>query len=228
MLTCGRDKDATRSQPAPSISAEGALIDEWCASAAATLWAEYVTARDAWGPPLMYYIPLSANDARLRDAYFKARAALAAWLIGCSERGEIELWARPGSRIEDTRLIPPSAVRALTVDYKKRTAEGPPGEGLPRLYDMRVRQAATASPSVKRWRKPPPANAIEVAALAVAKTFAPANPPTQPEWWKAFNAQLGEDGPVPRKVALRALADWAPHLQRQPGQTQRTKSNRRS
>ena len=148
-MASGRDKDATRGQPAPSVSPEGILIDEWCASAVAALWADYVAARGAWGPPLMYYIPLSADDARLQGAYFRARAALAAWLIGCSERGEIELWARPGNRIEDARLIPPSAVRALTVDYKKRTAEGPPGEGLPRLYDVRVRQAAAVSASAQ-------------------------------------------------------------------------------
>jgi hypothetical protein len=79
-----------------------------------------------------------------------------------------------------------------------------------------------ASPPAQRWQKPPPRDVLEAAALAVAKTYQPDDPPTQAEWWKALNAQLGAD--VTRKVALRALVDWAPQWQRQRGQ----KRNRRS
>jgi hypothetical protein len=79
-----------------------------------------------------------------------------------------------------------------------------------------------ASSPAQRWQKPPPRDVLEAASLAVAETYQPDDPPTQAEWWKALNAKLGE--PVTRKVALRALADWAPQLQRQRGQ----KRNRRS
>jgi hypothetical protein len=79
-----------------------------------------------------------------------------------------------------------------------------------------------ASPPIQRWQKPPPRDALEAAALAVAETYQPDDPPTQAGWWEALNAELGER--VTRKVALRALADWAPQLQRQRGQ----KRNRRS
>jgi hypothetical protein len=74
----------------------------------------------------------------------------------------------------------------------------------------------------KRWTKPPSATVIETAALAVAKIYQRGDPPTQAEWWAALNTELGK--PVPRKVALGALADWAPQLQRQRGQ----KPNRQS
>ena len=228
-----RDKRATWSQPAPSISAEGVLIDEWCASAAATLWADYVAARDAWGPPLLAYYPLSADDARLSEAYFKARAALAAWLIGCSERGEIELWARPGSRIEDARLIPPSAVRALTVDYKKRTAEGPRGEGLPRLYDVRVRQAAAASApaaSPAPLEPPLPAKTVSVAALRAALRDAvqaivdehPPNclPPDDKTFHREVETRLGVQ--LPRDRVLAARDKVAPRFKRRVGRPRKS------
>ena len=76
-------------------------------------------------------------------------------------------------------------------------------------------------PPVERWRKPPPLAAIETAARAVVKNYQPDNPPTQAEWWAAFNAKLGE--PATRAVALKALGDFAPQLKRTPGQ----KPNRR-
>jgi hypothetical protein len=158
LAVTGRDKDATRTaQPTPSISTEGAPIDEWCASAAAALWADYVAARAAARAAaqaaerdfaaLRRWTPSLLRDAgqrnKVRD---EAHSALGAWLADRSERGEIELWGRPGGRIEDSKLIPPSAVRVLEFDYDKRTASG---EGLPLLYDLRVRQAATASASAQ-------------------------------------------------------------------------------
>jgi hypothetical protein len=82
--------------------------------------------------------------------------------------------------------------------------------------------AGAAHPPVKRWRKPPSPAAIKTAARAVAKTYQPDDPPTQAEWWTRLNAELGE--PVTRKVAFGALTNWAPQLQRRPGQ----KPNRRS
>jgi hypothetical protein len=151
LVMAGRDKDATRTvQPAPSVPTEGASIDEWCASAAPALWVGYVAAqaatRDFAG--LRRLMPSALRDdewqrIKLRD---QAHSALGAWLADSSERGEIELWGRPGGRIEDSRLIPPSAVRVLKFDYEKRTASG---EGLPLLYDVHVREAATASASAQ-------------------------------------------------------------------------------
>jgi hypothetical protein len=153
LAVTGRDKDATRAQPAPSISTEGIPIDEWCASAAAALWADYVAAQATTSSfaALHRYMPSALRDDEWHRIGVRneARSALGAWLADRSERGEIELWARPGSRIEDARLIPPSAVRVLKFDYEKRTAAG---EGLPLLYDVRVREAATASASVQ-WAR---------------------------------------------------------------------------
>jgi hypothetical protein len=153
LAVTGRDKDATRTQPAPSISPEGVPIDEWCASAAAALWADYVAAQAATSgfAALHRYMPSALRDDEWHRITVRneARSALGAWLAERSERGEIELWARPGSRIEDARVIPPSAVRVLKFDYEKRTASG---EGLPLLYDVRARQAATASASVQ-WAR---------------------------------------------------------------------------
>jgi hypothetical protein len=93
--------------------------------------------------------------------------------------------------------------------------------------DIEVRLAAEATADaprrpVDRWRKPPSVEAIEAAALAVAKNYTPDNPPTQADWWTKFNAQLGEK--VARKVALGALGDYAPQLKRLRGQ----KPNRQS
>src|SRR5215471_15426227 len=151
LVVAGRDKDATRTPPpARSISPEGASIDEWCASAAAALWADYVAAQAATSgfAGLRRLMPSALRDdewhrIKVRD---EAHSALGAWLADRSERGEIELWARPDSRIENPRLIPPSAVRSLKLDYEKRTASG---EGLPLLYDVRVRQAAAARASAQ-------------------------------------------------------------------------------
>ena len=53
-----------------------------------------------------------------RGVWGEARAALNAWLAGGVEQGEIELWARSGSRIEDPRRIPASAVCVLKFDYE--------------------------------------------------------------------------------------------------------------
>jgi hypothetical protein len=199
-------------KPAP----EGVPIDEWCASAASNLWDDYVAAQAATRgfDGLRRYMPSALRDDEwhLIRMRIEARAALVTWLADSSGRGEIELWARPGSRIEDSRLIPPSAVRALQFNYEGRTAVG---SGLPNLYDVRVRLPPAVP--VKRWRKPPPAVDIKAAALAVAKTFQPNDPPIFPKWWEALNTQVGK--PVTRKVALDALADWAPHLKRRPGQT---------
>ena len=78
-----------------------------------------------------------------------------------------------------------------------------------------------ASPPVQRWRKPPPDAALKLAALAVADTYQPDDPPTADEWAEALNKELGK--PVTRKIARGALTRWAPQLQRQRGQ----KRNRR-
>jgi hypothetical protein len=219
-------------KPAPPVSTEEMPIDEACASGAAALWAGYqaaaAAARGLDELRRMMPLALSADEERRLAAYSKARAALAAWLADRSERGEIGLWARPGSRIEGQKRIPPAAVRVLEFDYEERTARG---KGLPLLYDVlvrqacgrrvRVRQAAGANPSIKRWRKRPPADVLKAATLAVAKTFRSSDPPTEATWWKALNAKFDE--PVTRKVARDALTNWASHLKRHPGQTRRNR-----
>ena len=65
-----------------------------------------------------------------------------------------------------------------------------------------------AAAPVKRWRKPPPADKLKPAALAVAKTYHPNNPPNAAAWKEALEAHLGEK--VTREVARNALRDWAP------------------
>jgi hypothetical protein len=147
LAVTGRDKDATKTtQPAPSIPTEGAPIDEWCASSAADLWSDYVAARAATRDlaDVHRYIPTALRDDEWHRITVRneARAALSVLLADRSERGEIEVWARSGSRIEDSRLIPSSAVRVLEFDYEQRTASA---EGLPLLYDVSVRQAAAAA-----------------------------------------------------------------------------------
>jgi len=137
-------------KPAASISTEELPIDQACASGAATLWADYLTAKAAAGDlaQLRRMMPsaLRADDERRLAAWDAARAALDAWIADPVERGEIELWVRAGNRIEDPGLIPPSAVHVLVFDYERRTASG---EGLPLLYDVSVRQAPTASASAQ-------------------------------------------------------------------------------
>ena len=149
----------------------------------------------------------------------EAKATLDTWLRGCLERGKYELWARCNDRMAKPEPVPASAVCTLKFDYEERIAFG---DALPRLYDLQIRLPPAAP--VKRWRKRPPANVLKPAALAVAATYQPNDPPTQPQWWKALKAQLGEEVTVTRKVALDALRDWAPHLKRRRGQ----KPNRRN
>ena len=150
----GRDMDATTrdmAQPARSVSTEEIPIDEWFARNAAQLWADYESARAATSnlAQLRRLMPdaLRDHETRLLKVRNEARAALDAWLADRSGRSEIEVWARPGSRIEDPRCIPPSAVRVLEFDYEERTASG---KGLPLLYDVHVRQAATVT-ATARW-----------------------------------------------------------------------------
>ena len=81
--------------------------------------------------------------------------------------------------------------------------------------------APAPSAPVQRWRKPPAAKDLEIAALAAAKTYQPDDPPTEPEWRQTLIDKLGK--PVSRKVARGALARWAPNLRRKQGQ----KRNRR-
>lgn len=203
------------------LSAETVPLDEACASLAPALWADYVAARIAASglgeirraAPLA----LSPNEKcrlAVRDA---ARAALDNWLRGCADRADFELWARADGRLQDLKPIPPTAIRALEFDYEKGTASG---DGLPPLYDLAIRLPPAVP--VKRWRKPPPTDVLKAAAIAVAEMYQPDNPPTAVTWKEALEAHLGET--VTRKVARRALKDWAPHLHRLPGQ----KRNRRS
>ncbi len=80
---------------------------------------------------------------------------------------------------------------------------------------------APAAP-VKRWRKRPPREKLKAAALAVAKTYQPNDPPTQPEWWEALKEYLPE---VSRDVAIEAQREWAPHLLRKRGQKKRNRGS---
>ena len=196
-------------------------IDQACARLAASLWGAYATARAAARDldDIYRYMPLalSVDEERRRADRDKKQAAIDALLRRCLERGEGELWARPGSAIANPTRIPISAVGALEFDYERRTAVG---DGPPPLYDLHIRLPAAAP--VKRWRKRLAADDIKGAALAIAKTYHPGDPPTADNWWKALKALLGET--VTRKTARNALRDWAPHLQRKPGQ----KRNRRS
>jgi hypothetical protein len=198
---------------------EGMPIDEACKLIDGPLWDSYVTAQAAAGDldKLRRMVLSLRPDQERRLAHRnKMRDALDALIRGCLERGEYELWARPGSPLADSRRIPMSAVPALEFDYEHRRAasHGPP------LLDIRLRLPPTAS--VKRQHKLPSATALQAAALAIAKTYEPGDPPTAPAWKMALEAHLGKS--VTREVARQALAQWAPHLQRQPGQ----KRNRRS
>src|SRR5262249_57626503 len=96
--------------------------------------ADYVAAQAATSgfAGLRRLMPSALRDdewhrIKVRD---EAHSALGAWLADRSERGEIELWARPDSRIENPRLIPPSSVPSLTLHYEKPT---PSGQDLPVL-----------------------------------------------------------------------------------------------
>jgi hypothetical protein len=192
-------------------------INAACELIAGPLWSDYASAKAV--DPGRYIVRFSGmtTDSELRRGrYEEAKATLDIWLRGCLERGEYELWARRNDRLAKSEPVTPSAVCALEFDYEQRTAVG---DGLPPLYDLQIRLPPVAP--IKRWRKPPPTDKLEAAALAVAKTYQPDDPPIQAQWWKALKAHLPE---VTRKAALNALRDWAPHLLRRRGQ----KPNRRS
>jgi hypothetical protein len=192
-------------------------IDEACKSIMPSLWDTYAKAHDdAQGVLRQLELGFASLDQERRLApYKKARAALTTRIRSGVKSNEFELWACLAGSLELQR-IPASAIDGLEVDYEKRTAAG---DGLS-LHDLHIRLPAAAP--VKRWRKRPSADDVKAAALALATTFQPDDPPTEPIWWAALNAQLGEE--VTRAVALNALSDWAPHLKRQPGQ----KRNRRN
>jgi hypothetical protein len=190
-------------------------IDEACAGSAADLWADYTAARAAAGDlaAIRRAMPLalSADEEGRLARCRRARAALGAQVCGWLQHGG-ELWARPGGLLEDLKPVPASAARGLEFDFEQRTAVG---DGLPRLYDLRVRLPAVP---VKRWRKPPSQTAIKAAAREVAKTYQPSDPPTAAAWKAALEEQLGDL--VTREVARAALPL---QLQRRRGQ----KRNRR-
>ena len=174
-------------KPAPSILTEEMPIDAACASGVAALWADYMTARAAAGDlaqlrRMMPLAVLSADEERRLAACGEARAALNAWLAGGVEQGEIELWARSGSRIEDPRRIPASAVCVLKFDYEKRTASG---EGLPLLYDVCVRPVATATDSAQ-WAR------ATVRRLLRDKDKIPKRP-TKAAWGRLLAAEMEKD-----------------------------------
>jgi hypothetical protein len=122
---------------------------------------------------------------------------------------------RPVRRADGKTYFELGPIVGLEVSLPAADAEVPSPPG--------TAPAAAPAPPVERWSKPPPADKVKKAALAVAKTFKADDPPTEAEWWAALDAKLGER--VKRKVARGALADWAKHLKRRPGQTKR---NRRS
>jgi hypothetical protein len=192
-------------------------IDEACKSIMPKLWQAYAKVRDDARDVLRQLeLRFASHDQERRLATYKeARTALTTRIRSGVKSNEFELYARLAGSLE-LQHIPASAIDGLEVDYEKRTATG---DGLS-LHDLHIRLPAAAP--VKRWRKRPSADDVKAAALAVAKTFQPDDPPTEPIWWAALNAQLGEE--VTRAVALNALSDWAPHLKRQPGQ----KRNRRN
>jgi hypothetical protein len=134
-------KAKPRSSPDP-WPAKGLPIDVACESIMAALWDAYVKARDEARDihrMLERFKPLSlrADEQRRLTAYEAARAALGAALRASLERGEYELWACFGSRIVEPQPVPASAIDGLEIDYEKRTGRG---EGLPLLYDLRLRR----------------------------------------------------------------------------------------
>ena len=204
-------------------------IDEWCATAAAALWGDNAAARAAerdfaalrrWTDSLLLD---AAHRSKVCD---KAYSALGAWLADRSERGEIQLWGRPGGRIEDPKLIPSSAVRVLEFDYDKRTASG---EGLPLLYDVRVQQAATGSASAQ-WAadttrrllaSPAPPKHVSEADLrravkAIVENHPPGSPPLNEEsLCDEVERRLGVQ--LARDRVLAARNEVAPHFKLRVG-----------
>lgn len=125
----------------------------------------------------------------------------------------LDIEASQVSVFDDPELAKPFSGRGIVVV----------GNGATVLdIEVALPPAGAAHPPVKRWRKPPSPVAIKTAALAVAKSYTPDNPPTQAEWRRDFNIQLSE--PATRAIARKALGDFAPQLQRQRGQ----KPNRQS
>jgi hypothetical protein len=137
----------------------------------------------------------------------------------------LDPYLRPYLNIEASQISIPYGVvvgAIVAPPPKKHLGREEVTFGIEVLLPTDTAEEDPASPPAQRWRKPPAPDDLKIAALAVAKAYQPDDPPTQAGWWEALNAKLGE--PVTRKVALRALADWAPQLQRQRGQ----KRNRRS
>jgi hypothetical protein len=189
-------------------------INEACELLAGALWIDYTSAK-AKAPGIDFFVlgaPMSVEEGR-RLRFKKAKATLDTWLCGCLRRREYVLWARRNDRMAELKAVPVSAVCTLKFNYEQQTAVG---DGLPPLYDLHIRMP------VKRWCEPPSADVLKSAALAVAKRYEPADPPTEAEWKEALEAKLG--GPVTYKVARETLHKWASHLRRQRGQ----KPNRQS
>jgi hypothetical protein len=90
----------------------------------------------------------SADEGRRVAALRQARATLVARIRTDVEQGEFELWGRVGSAIAEPQLIPASAIGTLQFDFEGGTARG---EGVPPLYDLRLRKlgALAASDSVQ-------------------------------------------------------------------------------
>jgi hypothetical protein len=185
-------------------------IDEACKSIMPSLWDAYVKERDDARDVLRQLeLGFASLDQKRRLApYNEARAALTTRIRSGVKSNEFELFACLAGSLELQR-IRASAIDGLEIDYDKRTAAG---DGLS-LHDLHIRLSVAAP--VKRWRKRPSADDVKAAALAVAKTYQSDDPPTDPLWWAALNAQLGEK--VTRAVALNALAKYAPHLKLQRG-----------
>jgi len=121
---------------------EGPPIDAACKLLDGPLWNNYVSAQAvAVAGDLdklkRMIVSLRPDEERRLAHRDKMRDALDTRVRACLEGGEFELWARPGSLMSEPEYVPMAAISGLKVNYERRTAIG---EGLPQLYDVRVRR----------------------------------------------------------------------------------------
>jgi len=200
-------------------------IDGACELIAASLWIDYATARAAARDVIEILStherlgfkalrPLNADQERRHLRFMESKEALDAGVRGCWERGECEVWARPGDLIAKLKLIPVPAANGLEFDYEKHTAGG---DGLPPLYDLRIRLPPAAP--VKRWRKPPPQKDIKDALADILK----AKPTLSGEKLAtALCERLGEG--MTREKARSAIKRYAPETVKPRGRPRKNKS----
>jgi hypothetical protein len=144
---------AEKSSIDKSWSAEGLPINVAFELIAKPTWDDYSA------PFITFIVPGTTTESeRGLVRHSRAQAALDALLRKCVSSGEFELWARPDRPWADLKLIPPSQVGDLKVDYAQRTARyvWDRNAGPPSLYDLHLRRVAgPAHTSVTAEPEPP-------------------------------------------------------------------------